>query len=132
MPEPAVPTPRRVLVVDDCHDTTASLDLLLRLWGYEVRVAHDGPAALAVLETYRPNTVLLDIGMPGMDGLQVARQVQQRPELRDVLLVSLSGYGQEQDRESSREAGCLCHLVKPVDPAVLQTVLASGKPPPGE
>jgi CheY-like chemotaxis protein len=112
-----------VLVVDDCPDTATSMEVLLRLWGHDVRVAHDGPAALNLAQTYHPDAVFLDIGLPGMDGFQVAQRLHERPELSDTLLFSLSGYGQESDRQHALESGCACHLVKPVDPNMLRTLL---------
>jgi len=120
-------TPLRVLVVDDCPDTTTTLVLLLRLWGHDTCVAHDGPSALAKAVTYDPDVVLLDIGLPGMDGHQVAWRLRLQPELERTLLVSLSGYGRDVDRRRSEEAGCDEHLVKPVEPVVLQRLLASRK-----
>ncbi len=117
---------RRVLVVDDNLDAANSLARLLdRLYGQEVRVSYDGPSALEVASDYRPDVVLLDIGMPGMDGHEVARQLRSRPEFERTLLVALTGWGQDTDRRKSREAGFDRHLVKPVDPAELRSLLAS-------
>jgi CheY-like chemotaxis protein len=118
-------SPLRVLVVDDWPDTAESMAVLLRLWGHDVRIAHDGPAALAVAAVYRPDVVLLDVGLPGMDGYQVARQMRNDPRLREAFLVSLTGYGQDSDLGRSREAGCDRHLLKPVDPEVLERLLAA-------
>jgi CheY-like chemotaxis protein len=120
-------TPLRVLVVDDWPDTAESMAVLLRLWGHDVRIAHDGPTALAVAALYRPNVVLLDVGLPGMDGYQVARRLRNDLRLRGTFLVSLTGYGQDSDLWRSREAGCNRHLLKPVDPEVLERLLASQK-----
>ncbi len=121
----AAPPRRRILVVDDNVDAATSLARLLsRLMGQEVRVAHDGPSALEVAEEFRPDLVLLDIGMPGMDGHEVARRLRGRPEFERTLLVALTGWGQEQDRKKSSESGIDCHLVKPVDPAALGALLA--------
>jgi CheY-like chemotaxis protein len=117
-------TPRyRVLIVDDCPDTAGSLAILLRLWGHEVQVTHDGPSALRAIPALQPGVVLLDIGMPGMSGWEVARRIRQQEGGRDILLVALSGYGQEQDQHHSREVGCDLHLVKPFDPDELLRVL---------
>ena len=91
-------TPLRVLVVDDWPDTAESLAVLLRLWGHDVRIAHDGPTALAVAALYRPHVVLLDVGLPGMDGYQVAWRMRNDLRLRETFLVSLTGYGQDSDR----------------------------------
>ena len=117
--------PHRVLVVDDNRDGADSLGLLLRFLGADVHVVYDGPAALAAIRTYRPAVVLLDIGMPGMDGHEVARLVRQEAELRGVVLVALTGWGQEEDRRRSRAAGFDHHLVKPVDAGALQALLAT-------
>lgn len=114
---------RRILVVDDNIDSANSLGMLLRVLGGDVRVAHDGRTALQTIKDYSPNVVLLDLGMPGMDGLEVARRVRKRPEFQDVTLVALTGWGQEDDRRRSREAGFDHHLVKPADLAALQSLL---------
>ena len=120
---------RRILVVDDNVDSTNALaKMLTRLYSEEVRVAHDGPEALAAAEEFRPEIVLLDIGLPGMDGYEVARRLQSRPEAEGMLLVALTGWGQESDRERSREAGFDGHLVKPVDPEALRDLLSLSKP----
>ena len=116
---------RRVLIVDDNRDAAESLALLLQLSGYDVRTAHDGLSALQTLDDYTPAVVLLDIGMPGMDGYEVARRVREKPGLQDILLVALTGWGQEEDRRRSNQAGFDRHLVKPVDPEVLHGLLAS-------
>ncbi len=89
--------------------------MLLESLGADVQTASDGPAALDELEAFRPSVMLLDIGMPGMDGLEVARRARQRAEGRDLTLIALSGWGQEEDRRRSREAGIDYHLVKPVN-----------------
>jgi CheY-like chemotaxis protein/anti-sigma regulatory factor (Ser/Thr protein kinase) len=120
----AVP-PRRILVVDDNRDAADSLGTLLKFLGADVYTAHDGPAALEALKTYQPSAVILDIGMPGMDGYEVARQARQQPEGRGVTFIALTGWGQEEDRRRSKEAGIDHHLVKPVDIGALQALLAS-------
>jgi len=102
--------------------------LLLESLGAEVRTAADGPAALDELETYRPSVMLLDIGMPGMDGLEVARRVRQRLGSRELTVIALSGWGQDQDRRRSREAGIDYHMVKPVDLDELGRLLAALAP----
>jgi CheY-like chemotaxis protein len=125
---PPVPTGQRpVLVVDDNHDAANSLAILLRLKGNEVRVANDGPAALRAVANRRPDLIFLDIGMPGMDGYEVARRVRQDPALAGVLLVALTGWGQEEDRRRTTEAGFDVHLVKPVEPGALDNVLTHPK-----
>jgi len=119
----------RLLVVDDNRDAADSLALLLRLQGHEVHVAHDGPAALEALNGYRPEMVFLDIGMPGMDGYEVARRVRQMPGLEDVVLVALTGWGQKEDRRRTAEAGFDHHLVKPPEPQTLESLLTGLKRP---
>jgi PAS domain S-box-containing protein len=114
---------RRILVVDDNVDAAQSLATLLKLWGHEVAVAHDGAGALEAARTQPPDVILLDIGLPGMSGLEVARQIRQEP--RRPLLVALTGYGQEQDRRRSVEAGFEAHLVKPVDLRELRRLIAA-------
>ena len=111
----AVFASQRILVVDDSRDAAESLAVLLESLGADVHTASDGPAALDELEAFRPSVMLLDIGMPGMDGLEVARRARQRADGRDLTLIALSGWGQEEDRRRSREAGIDYHLVKPVD-----------------
>ncbi len=139
LPLLAVPTPaslpraaerrpagsRRVLVVDDNRDATETLELLLQLWGHEVQSALDGPEAISRAVEFRPEIVLLDIGLPGMSGYDVARQLRSLPGFRDVFIVAVTGYGQESDRLRSQEAGFGHHLVKPVQPEVLQELIAS-------
>ncbi len=123
MDEPAAS--RRVLVVDDNLDSLESMEILLQIWGHEVRTAHDGPAALAVAAGYWPDAVLLDIGLPGMSGYEVAQRLRQLPTCARTVLVAVTGYGQESDRERTRQAGFDRHLVKPVEPAHLQEILAA-------
>jgi two-component system CheB/CheR fusion protein len=115
----------RVLVVDDDQDNADTLVLLLHLWGLSVRVAYDGPTALEVAKAEPPDVVLLDIAMPGMDGCELARRLRRQPEMEKALLVSISGYGQEIDRQRSREAGCDRHLVKPCEADELERLLRS-------
>jgi CheY-like chemotaxis protein len=119
----------RVLVVDDNVDAAVSLArLLARLYGQEVRVAHDGPEALSLAGEFRPDVVLLDIGLPGMDGNEVARRLRERPECEGTLIVALTGWGQEADVERSRAAGFDHHLVKPANPdAILDLLTKTGK-----
>ena len=122
---------RRILVVDDNLDSAESLALLLKIQGHEVRTAHDGLSALDVAADFQPEMVLLDIGMPGMNGYEVARLMRQMPEVQNARLVAQTGWGQEEDRRRAQEAGFDAHLTKPVDLASLQTLLAemSGPPP---
>jgi PAS domain S-box-containing protein len=123
---PAVPR-RRVLVVDDNANTADSLALLLRLAGHDVRVAHDGSSALEAARAERPDAVFLDLGMPGMDGYEVARRLRQESGLEGVRLVALTGWGKDEDRRRTREAGFDQHLVKPADLPAVQAVLAGGR-----
>jgi PAS domain S-box-containing protein len=129
-PEAAAPLrspPRRILVVDDNVDAAESLAMLLRLGRHEVRTAHDGPTALGVAGEFRPEVVLLDLGLPQMDGFEVARRLRGQAEMRATLLVALTGYGQEEDRRKSREAGFDWHMVKPLDRDALMKLLAGLK-----
>ena len=116
---------RRILVVDDNRDCADSLGMLLKFLGADVCTANDGLAALEALKTYRPTVVFLDIGMPGMDGYEIARQARQQPEGRDVMLIALTGWGQDEDRRQSKEAGFDHHLIKPLDLDALRALLAS-------
>ncbi len=116
---------RRLLVVDDNRDVAQSLAMLLEVAGHEVIVAHDGPEALAAAERTRPQVVLLDITLPGMDGYEVARRLRRLTALERALLVALTGWGQHDDRCRSLEAGFDEHLLKPVSLATLQRLLAT-------
>jgi CheY-like chemotaxis protein/nitrogen-specific signal transduction histidine kinase len=113
---------RRALVVDDNADSAESLAMLLTLQGHDVRVAHGGEEALAVFRDHRPEVVLLDIGLPDIDGHEVARRIREGGGAAGVLLVALTGWGQSEDRQRSKEAGFDRHLTKPVEPAVLQSL----------
>jgi signal transduction histidine kinase len=105
----------RVLVVDDNMDAAALIGDLLRILGHDPVIAHDGPGALAVADRDRPELAILDIGLPGMDGYELARQLRERPGLAEVPVVALTGYGQASDRDRTRAAGFVEHLVKPID-----------------
>ena len=119
-----------MLVVDDNEDAAESCGMLLRMQGYEVRVAHDGPAALTAAAEFVPNAVLLDIGLPrGMSGYDVARQSAPNAGSVAGVIVALTGYGQEEDRRRAHEAGFSMHLTKPVEWAELAEVLASVQRP---
>jgi CheY-like chemotaxis protein len=115
--------------VDDNIDSATSLQLLLRMWDHEVQLAHDGLTALTAARDFRPEVILLDIGLPKLDGFQVARQVRQEDEMANVLLVAMTGYGQEEDRRRTQDAGFDHHLVKPVDLDTLQELLRAGAAP---
>jgi CheY-like chemotaxis protein len=114
----------RVLLVEDCPDTARSTQLLLALWGYECRVAPDGPAALAVAGSFRPEVVLLDLGLPGLSGCEVARRLRQESETAGAFLVALTGSGPDQ------EVRCVFDrfLLKPCNPDELRNVLSFGRP----
>ncbi len=114
---------RRILVVDDNVDSARVTGLLLSATGFEVRLAHTGPEALEVAAQFAPAAVLLDIGLPGMDGYEVARELR-GTRGAELLLVALSGYGQDEDRRRSAEAGFNHHLLKPADPAQMIGLLS--------
>ena len=117
-------TARRVLVVDDNEDAAESLAALLRLFGHEVDVAFDGEQALTLAPEVKPDLVLLDLGMPRMDGHEVARRMRAAPWGGRMKIIALSGFGDSADRARSLEAGCNDHLVKPVSPLDLELALA--------
>jgi signal transduction histidine kinase/CheY-like chemotaxis protein len=125
--QPARSKPRRILVVDDNVDQVQSLARLLKLQGHEVQIAHDGQNAVAAAAAFVPDLALVDIGLPVMNGYQVARRIREHPGLEDVVLVAQTGWGQEEDRRRSREAGFNHHLVKPVEIGVVQELLAALK-----
>jgi PAS domain S-box-containing protein len=129
VPQPAAAGPGmlRVLVVDDNRDAAESLALMLELSGHDVSVRHDGPSALEAVRQGRPDVVLLDIGMPGMNGYEVAERLRQEEAGRRVLLVALTGWGQEEDKRRAVVAGFDHHLTKPVDPSSLNAVLHAGE-----
>jgi two-component system CheB/CheR fusion protein len=123
------PPGRRVLIVDDNEDAANVLDRLLRRsYGQTVAVAHDGPSALELAREFRPDVVFLDIGLPGMDGHEVARSLRRLPETNRARLVALTGWGQEQDRRRSREAGFDHHLVKPAEVDDILRILEESRP----
>jgi CheY-like chemotaxis protein len=119
---------RRILVVDDNRSNATSLGVLLRTLGQDVEMAYDGPAALELVRRRRPDLVLLDIGLPGMDGYEVARRCREDEGLRRITLVAMTGYGKDEDRRRSQEAGFNAHLVKPVDLGDLQMILTQPDP----
>ncbi|MEW6707567.1 MAG: response regulator [Pseudomonadota bacterium] len=123
MPSAGGPAARRVLVVDDNRDAADTLALLLELMGHETRTAHDGPAALTAGAMFRPEIVLLDIGLPHMNGYEVCRKLREEPWGRGAFVVALTGWGQAEDQRNASEAGFDRHLVKPVEEDVLQRVL---------
>jgi signal transduction histidine kinase len=118
---------RRVLVVDDNVDAAESTAAFLRLEGHEVKAVHDGLQALASLKVFDPHVVVLDIGLPGLDGYAVARQLRSRGDTSHVLLIALTGYGQKEDRTKAADAGFDYHFVKPADPRDIQTAIERGR-----
>jgi CheY-like chemotaxis protein len=123
--QPAQPFPgQRILIVDDNHDAADALSALLETLGATVAIAYSGPEALALLDVVNPEVVLLDIGMPGMDGYDVARHIRSSAEHADVLLIALTGWGQDEDRARAARAGFDEHLVKPPDINRLRSLLA--------
>ena len=125
---PAPPSGHRVLVVDDNVDSAESLAMLLEIAGHEVRATHDGVSAVEIARDFQPRFVLLDIGLPGMDGFEVARRLRQESEMRQAVLVALTGYGQPEDRRKSLDAGFDHHLTKPVDFVVLKKLIDALQP----
>ena len=123
------PAPRRILVVDDNQDSARSLAMLLRRDGNAVQTAFDGAAAISVAESFKAEVVLLDIGLPELNGYQVARQIRQQPWGRNIVLVAVTGWGQDDDRRLAREAGFDAHLVKPVDYRMITRLLRGAAPP---
>jgi CheY-like chemotaxis protein len=121
-PAPSGKRQLRLLVVDDNKDAATTLATLVQLRGHELLVAHDGKTGLAVASTYRPELIFLDLGMPGMDGYEVARTIKNTPELRDTCIAALIGWGQPEDRRRARE-GCDHHLVKPPDAEAVDGLL---------
>ena len=113
----------RILVVEDNADAAEGLMMLIEAFGHEVRVATDGLAALALVAQYHPDLMLVDIGLPGIDGYEVARRIRSTPALADVPMIALTGYGKDEDRERTRTAGFIHHLVKPVDPTDLRAAV---------
>ena len=124
---PEVPSRRRVLVADPCADTVESTALLLRLRGHDVRGAESGPEVLEVARSYQPDAVRREIGLPGMDGYEAARRLRREEELPHLLLVAITGYGNERYRRRAWHAGFDHFLVKPADPEVVRELLATSK-----
>jgi CheY-like chemotaxis protein len=114
---------RQILVVDDNRSNAQSLELLLRALGQDVYTAFDGPEALEMARKYQPEVILLDIGLPIMDGYEVVRLCRKDPKLEVLTVVAMTGYGQDSDRQRSHEAGFDAHLVKPVDVDELRHLL---------
>jgi signal transduction histidine kinase/DNA-binding response OmpR family regulator len=122
--------PWRILLVDDNVDAADTLSTLLQLYGHETCVCRDGPSALEQAEAYQPDLILLDIGLPGMDGYEVARRLRALPSLRDVTIAAVTGYGRVEDQQHSRASGIDHHLIKPVDVGALQRLMIRREPSP--
>jgi signal transduction histidine kinase/ActR/RegA family two-component response regulator len=122
--EPAPQFRARVLIVEDNLDAADSLAMLLEVCGHQVRVVHDGGSALDVAQATMPDVMLIDIGLPGIDGYDVARRIRQHRDLKSVILVALTGYGRDEDRQRALAAGFDYHLVKPVNPEALHGLVA--------
>lgn len=120
--------PRRVLVVEDNRDTAETLAALLEFWGHTVIVVADGVAALSTATDWQPEVILLDIGLPGMDGYEVAQRLRQQPLLHNTTIAAITGYGSADDRERVIAAGFDAHFIKPVEPRALQTFIAEAVP----
>jgi len=125
LPEGTAPPKRRILVADDNCDAADSLAVMLRIAGHEVRTAYDGQQALDVAETFKPSLALLDLGMPRLNGYDTARRLRETEYGRDAVIIALTGWGQPEDRNRSLAAGFDHHLVKPVDPSMLERLLAA-------
>ena len=122
--------PRRfkILVVDDNHDSALSLAMMLSIMGHDTRTAHDGESAVATAETFLPDVVLLDIGLPKLNGYEVAQRIREKSWGASMYLIAVTGWGQDEDRQRSSEVGLNLHMVKPVEPAALEKLLASLPP----
>ena len=118
---------RRILVVDDDLDSAESLAMLFQMMGHDVRAAHDGLAAVEQADVFRPDLIVLDIGMPGIDGYETCRRIR-RALGRGIKLIAMTGWGQERDKQEAKRAGFDAHLTKPVDPAMLKGLLAEPAP----
>jgi CheY-like chemotaxis protein len=116
---------RRILIVDDNRDSADSMASLLSDAGHDVRTLYDGPSASLAAEEFRPQLILLDIGLPQMNGYEVARQLRKSAKVRNAVLVAFTGYGTDEDRQQSREAGFDYHLVKPLEPEALARIIDS-------
>ncbi|HEX7230712.1 MAG TPA: PAS domain S-box protein, partial [Candidatus Binatia bacterium] len=121
--------PRRIIVVDDSKNQVLSLERLFKRMGHEVRVAYDAAGAIRVMEEFLPDFALIDIGLPGVNGYDLARQLRDRPQFRNVTLIAQTGWGRDEDRNQARDAGFDHHLVKPIDHQRLAEILAATPPP---
>jgi len=123
---PVKPTSHRfrILVVDDNDDSALSLAMMLSIMGHDTRTAHDGESAVATAESFLPEVVLLDIGLPKLNGYEVAQRIRETAWGKSMFLIAVTGWGQEEDRQRSSEVGLNVHMVKPVEPAALERLLA--------
>ncbi|KMQ79563.1 Chemotaxis protein methyltransferase CheR [Candidatus Burkholderia pumila] len=113
----------RILLVDDSVEAAFAMSMLLEALGHEVRTEHDGPRALASINEFKPDVVVLDIGLPGMDGFEVAREMRKRPVMQHALLLAMTGYGSDADRQDAMNAGFDHHFTKPVSIVDLEALL---------
>ena len=111
-------------MVDDNRDAATSMAMMLKLMGNEVRTAHDGVEAVEAAEAFRPQAILMDVGMPKLNGYDATQRIREQPWGRGIIIIALTGWGQDVDRARSKEAGCDGHLVKPVNPPDLEKLLA--------
>ncbi len=120
------PAPQRfrILVVDDNHDSAMSMAMMLSIMGHETRTAHDGDSAVSTAESFLPEVVLLDIGLPKLNGYEVAQRIRESAWGQSMFLIAVTGWGQQEDRERSSEVGLNVHMVKPVEPAALERLLS--------
>ena len=114
----------KILVVDDNHDSALSMSMMLSIMGHETRTAHDGETAVITAETFLPDVVLLDIGLPKLNGYEVAQRIREKSWGASMYLIAVTGWGQDEDRQRSTEVGLNLHMVKPVEPAALEKLLA--------
>jgi CheY-like chemotaxis protein len=129
LPDAATPThAHRILIVDDDADSAESIALLAHAWGHEAAMAADGAAALLLAHSFQPETALVDIGLPGMDGYELARRLRATPGGHELYLIAMTGYGREEDRLAAFAAGFDAHVVKPADMEELQKLLSTGRP----
>jgi CheY-like chemotaxis protein len=115
---------RRILVADDNEDSALSMAMMLKIMGNDVRMARDGVEAVEAAKEFRPEMILLDIGMPRMNGYDACRRIREMDFGRDVIIVALTGWGQDEDKRRSKEAGFDRHLIKPIDPEAIEKLLA--------
>jgi CheY-like chemotaxis protein len=118
-------TKHRILVVDDNRDSGDSLSMLLRVKGHDVRTARDGREAIEMTSHFLPSVILMDIGLPNLNGYDATRHIRTLPSGKDVMIIALTGWGRPEDVQQSTEAGCTAHLLKPVDFVELERLLAA-------